>query len=309
MRELYEMGNAAVLQTAAILMALAAIFLLLLLFPNLLLIGGRRPKRGDRAGREAEAQNSRQAAIRAQRFMILLAGTVILTLILKFGLAYNWGLSVMLAALLVNLVAPLVFQSQDKQRQRRGRREALVIADYVAGRINAKATLIRALENILAEHNARRRNLALSAPMLDETIRATQLGRDLADQLDTLGIQFYDIPELSGLWRNLAVMQRAGLGAGANLEQAEDLSLSLRQMDSLKDTLETELSTSTMTRMVMMLLMGGFTGFLIFFYGDDIGSVLTETTPGNILLGFSLLTLYLSQIVGNQIEKMPLIRL
>ena len=80
-------------------------------------------------------------------------------------------------------------------------------------------------------------------------------------------------------------------------------------MDSLKDTLETELSTSTMTRMVMMLLMGGFTGFLIFFYGDDIGSVLTETTPGNILLGFSLLTLYLSQIVGNQIEKMPLIRL
>lgn len=304
---LTDVGIATLRQVAALTISLAGVSLfLVLLAPNMLARWNYRSN--PRLAQSELAQENRLTRIRTQRIATVLGLGLALSLLLRFLMEYNWYLSIALGTLIVNLIAPLIYQAADKKRQKHGRAEALAIAYYVAGRLNARATLFDALEDCLQEHNTGRRSLPLSAAGIEAVIQSVQLNQNFSEQLDLLGKQFADIPELSGLWKSLAVMQRASLGAEANIEQSDDLATSLRHMDALKDSMETELATSTMTRMAMFMLMGGFTFFLIFFYGDSIGNVLTDTLAGNILLGVSLFTLYLAQLVGNHIERMPLMR-
>jgi Flp pilus assembly protein TadB len=300
-------GSVELLRLASTMALLAAFGLFgLWVGPNLLARWRYRQDR--RLAQSALAQEHRPDQVKSGRLLLVTACATLLVLAIKLLAGYNWFISILMGFALANLMLPLLFQAQDKVRQKKGRVEAMAIADYVAGRLNARATLFRALEDCYREHTQGRRNLALSAEGLEKVVQAVQVGQDLADQLDLLGGQFTDVPELAGLWRNLAILQRAHLGPEASVEQAEDLATSLRQMDALKDGLETELATSTMTRMAMFLLMGGFTAFLILAYGDAIGNVLINTLAGNIILGFSIFTLYLAQIVGRHIEKMPLMR-
>lgn len=310
--DISALGTTELLRLAGGLLLLATSFALALLVgPGLVARWQWRKQQQTNKGsgqQESQDQQHRLGEIKTDRLLLVVLMMGLVTAALVFVAGYGWFISVLLGFVGTNLVATLIFQAQDKKRQKQGRTEAMAIADYVAGRLNARATLFRALEDCYREHERGHRSLALSSVQLAAVIQAVELGQDLADELEGLSRQFADIPEMAGLWGNLAVMQRAHLGAAASVEQAEDLAHSLRQMDALKDSLETELATSTMTRMAMFMLMGGFTAFLLLAYGDAIGNVLIDTLAGNIILGFAILTLYVAQLVGGWIEKMPLMR-
>ena len=206
--------------------------------------------------------------------------------------------------LVTGLVAPLISDRQNKRLAKRGRLEALMIAEYISGRMNARATLLLALESVSSEHQRGGRAIPVCAAGLENAIRAVNLGQPLGEQLRLLAELYAGLPELSGLWQNLAIMADSSLGVEAMAAQAGDLARNLRLIDELKDTLETELTVSSMTRLFMFFLIGGFILFLVF-SGGSMGDVLVNTLAGNILVGFAILTLYAAQVVGSRIEKLP----
>ena len=101
-------------------------------------------------------------------------------------------------------------------------------------------------------------------------------------------------------------MVEAEMGQEAEIYQSNDLSDALTISDQLANTLETEMSTATMSRVVMVILVGGMITFLIFF-GEGLGDVLINTLPGNAIIGFSLFALYLAQAVGARLEELPIL--
>lgn len=203
------------------------------------------------------------------------------------------------------LIVPLIMTQQQKKLEKKSRLEALRIAEYVAGRMqSSQASLMVALENLVTEHKSGGRSIPVCVVHLEATLRAVNLGGPLHVQLLVLADLLKDLPEMSGMWKKYAIMSDASLGTEAMAVQAEDLAKNLRIVDELRDTLETELTLSTMTRYFMFFLIGGFTLFLIL-SGGSLGKVLTETLAGNILIGFAAFLLVLAQAVGNRIEKMP----
>ena len=94
------------------------------------------------------------------------------------------------------------------------------------------------------------------------------------------------------------------MGQEAEIYQANDQSESQTISEELASVLETEMSTATMSRITMFLLIGGMIGFLIFF-GEDLGDVLIETLPGNAVIAFALFALWLAQTVGSKLEELP----
>jgi hypothetical protein len=262
------------------------------------------------------AAGSRQSERRAARRLIrpllnqsLLLGllTVIGTIMLTFLTDFNLILAAILNFGLISLVAPLIHQSRERSRLKRGRREALTIAEVVVGQLNARATLPDALAVLVHDHQSGKRGLHLTIDALDTAVQALNVNQDLHAQLIWLAGHFRDAPELTGLWQNYAVMVHSSLGVKANIEHAQDVADSLRAMDELKNTLETELTTSAMTRMTMFVLIGGLILYLIFL-GGSIGDVLANTLPGNILIAFAMFTLYVANLVGRHLEKLPILR-
>lgn len=213
-------------------------------------------------------------------------------------------LAVVGTLLVTGLVAPLITDRQNKRLAKRGRLEALMIAEYISGRMNTRATLLIALESLSSEHKRGGRPIPVCAAGLENAIRAVNLGQPLGEQLRLLAELYAALPELSGMWQNLAIMADSSLGVEAMATQAGDLARNLRLIDELKDTLETELTVSSMTRLFMFFLIGGFILFLVF-SGGSMGDVLVNTLAGNILVGFAILTLYAAQVVGSRIEKLP----
>ena len=96
------------------------------------------------------------------------------------------------------------------------------------------------------------------------------------------------------------------MGQEAEIYQANDLSESQTISDELANTLETEMATATMSRVVMFLLIGGMIGFLMFF-GEGLGDVLINTLPGNGVIAFSLFCLWLAQTIGSKLEELPIL--
>ena len=137
-------------------------------------------------------------------------------------------------------------------------------------------------------------------------IRRVRLGNDLSRELYTLAIKYEDLHALAQVWTTYRLMAAASMGQEAEIYQANDLSESMTISDELANVLETEMSTATMSRIVMFLLIGGMITFLLFF-GGGLGDVLINTLPGNGVIGFSLFALYLAQVVGSKLEELPIL--
>ncbi|MCP4424879.1 MAG: hypothetical protein GY803_10330 [Chloroflexi bacterium] len=228
---------------------------------------------------------------------VVLAGAMLATGLPVF-------LSTMLGGLLTLLLIPLFTTNQQKKREKKARREALTIAEYIAGRLNSSATLLTSLESLLAEHKSGGRSIPICASGLDSALRAINLGQPLGENLRLLAEAYSDLPEVSGLWTGLAIMAESTLGVEAMAAQANDLAKNLASLDEIKDFLVTELTQITQSRLAMIFLVGGLSAYLVFSNGP-FGDVLIHTLAGNILLGFAVFTLYLAQVVGAYNEKLP----
>ncbi len=235
---------------------------------------------------------------------------VVISAILSIAISFFGGVPIVfgfvLGIAIVAMIYPTIINIQNKTKQRQGRVEAMSIAEFVAGRMGAEAPLFESLENLYAEFTSGKRDLPLCGEDLGDVIRRVRLGNDLSVEMYALAIKYSDIVALSQVWTTYRLMASASMGQEAEIYQANDLSESLSISDELVNVLETEMSTATMSRIVMFLLIGGMIGFLLFF-GGELGDVLINTLPGNGVIGFSLLALYIAQTVGTKLEELPIL--
>ena len=259
-----------------------------------------------RIGGEEEpvtAKDRRQAIFRVITLllvMIALAG--LLFIFAGLPLAF----SMIIGVAIVMMVFPTVRTQLERQRQKKGRSEALAITEFVAGRMSAQAPLFEALENLHQEFMDGKRELDIVGEDLGELIRRVRLGTPLGHELGRLMHKFEDLHSIRYILTSYRLMVEAEMGQEAEIYQANDLSEAQTISDQLANTLETEMSTATMSRIVMFLLIGGMISFLIFF-GEGLGDVLVNTLPGNGIIGASLFALYLAQTVGSKLEELPIL--
>ncbi len=214
--------------------------------------------------------------------------------------------SLILGVALVMMVYPTVRTIQERQRQKQARLEALAFSEFVAGRMSAQAPLFEAIENLQQEYVDGKRELNIVGDDLGELVRRVRLGTPLDIELARLVDKYDDLNSLSYIFTSYQLMVEAEMGQEAEIYQANDLSEAQTISDELANTLETEMATATMSRVVMFVLIGGMIGFLIFF-GEGLGDVLINTLPGNAVIGFSLFCLYLAQTIGSKLEELPIL--
>ncbi len=214
--------------------------------------------------------------------------------------------SIIVSVAVVMMVFPTVRTIREARRQRQGRLEALAFAEYIAGRMSAQAPLFEAIENLHKEYIEGKRDLQIVGEDLGEVVRRVRLGTPLEIELDRLQRKYESLNSLKYIFTSYKLMVEAEMGQEAEIYQANDLSESQTISDELANTLETEMATATMSRVVMFLLIGGMIAFLIFF-GEGLGDVLINTLPGNGIIGFSLFCLYLAQTIGSKLEELPIL--
>ncbi|MEM8856986.1 MAG: hypothetical protein AAGD96_01610 [Chloroflexota bacterium] len=258
------------------------------------------------AGGEEEPVSKKD--VKQSLFRIL---ALMLCMVFVAGLAVVIGglppvFSLILGVALVMMVYPTIRTLRERARQKRARSEALSITEFVAGRMSAQAPLFEAFENLNQEYLDGKRELEILGEDLGEMIRRVRLGTPLDVELARLNAKFEDLHSLRYILTSYRLMVEAEMGQEAEIYQANDLSESQTISDELANTLETEMSTATMSRVVMFLLIGGMIGFLIFF-GEGLGDVLINTLPGNGVIGFSLFALYLAQTIGSKMEELPIL--
>lgn len=239
----------------------------------------------------------------AKGVVLILVSTALASFLIFF-MALPAAFSFILGIALVAMVYPTLNNLSARREGKKARLEALGIAEFVAGRMSAQAPLFESLENLYAEYQDGKRELELVGEDLGELIRRVRLGNDLATELHYLTVKFDRLYPLRQVWTTYRLMSQASMGQEAEIFQANDLSESQTISEELANVLETEMSTATMSRVAMFLLIGGMILFLIFF-GDELGDVLINTLPGNGIIGFSLFALWLAQVVGAKLEELP----
>ncbi|MEM7799260.1 MAG: hypothetical protein AAF633_08730 [Chloroflexota bacterium] len=246
-------------------------------------------------------QERRQALFRALALIFVgLTLTMAMNIFGQLPILFSLIMSVAVIA----MVYPTIRQTQERRRQKKGRTEALSIAEFVAGRMSAQAPVFESFENLHQEHADGKRELEVVGEDLGEMIRRVRLGNPLSEELFKLSKKFEDLNSLRYVFTSYRLMVEAEMGQEAEIYQANDLSEAQTISEELANTLETEMSTATMSRVMMFLLIGGMIGFLVFF-GDGLGDVLINTPAGNGVLGFSLFTLWLAQTIGSKLEELP----
>lgn len=239
----------------------------------------------------------------AKAFVLIIVSTALASFLIFF-MAMPAAFSFILGIALVAMVYPTINNMQGRREGKKARMEALGIAEFVAGRMSAQAPLFESLENLHAEYQDGKRELELVGEDLGELIRRVRLGNELPTELEFLTVKFENLYPLRQVFTTYRLMAEASMGQEAEIFQANDLSESQTISEELANVLETEMSTATMSRVAMFLLIGGMILFLIFF-GDDLGDVLVNTLPGNGIIGFSLFALWLAQVVGAKLEELP----
>jgi len=217
-----------------------------------------------------------------------------------------FSFSLILGVAIVMMLYPTIRTQIERARQKKGRQEALAFTEFIAGRMSAQAPLFEALENLHQEYLDGKRDLDIVGDDLGELIRRVRLGTPLGNELGRITYKFEDLHSIKYILTSYRLMVEAEMGQEAEIYQANDLSEAQTISDQLAGTLETEMSTATMSRIVMFFLIGGMIGFLVFF-GDGLGDVLVNTLPGNGVIGFSLFALYLAQTVGSKLEELPIL--
>lgn len=251
--------------------------------------------------KKVSSAERRQALFRA--ILLILLGLGMSGAMIFIG-GFPVFFSAIISVALIAMVYPTVNQIRERQRQKSGRREALAIAEFVAGRMSAQAPLFEALENLFQEFTDGKRDLDIVGEDLGEMIRGVRLGNELDLELMKLKLKYEGLNSLRYIFTSYQLMVEAEMGQEAEIYQATDLSEAQTISDELASTLETEMSTATMSRITMFLLIGGMILFLVFF-GEGLGDVLVNTIAGNAVLGFSLFSLYLAQTIGSRLEELP----
>lgn len=249
------------------------------------------------------AKDKRLGPAVAKSIVLVIVSTALASFLIFF-MELPAAFSFILGIALVAMVFPTINNLQAKREHKKARLEALGVAEFVAGRMSAQAPLFESLENLYAEYQDGKRELELVGEDLGELIRRVRLGNDLPTELHYLTVKFEKLHPLRQVWTTYRLMALASMGQEAEVFQANDLSESQTISEELANVLETEMSTATMSRVAMFLLIGGMILFLIFF-GDDLGDVLVNTLPGNGIIGFSLFALWLAQVVGTKLEELP----
>ena len=251
--------------------------------------------------KKVSSAERRQALFRA--ILLILLGLGMSGAMIFIG-GFPVFFSAIISVALIAMVYPTVNQIRERQRQKTGRREALAVAEFVAGRMSAQAPLFEALENLFQEFTDGKRDLDIIGEDLGEMIRGVRLGNELDLELMKLKLKYENLNSLRYIFTSYQLMVEAEMGQEAEIYQATDLSEAQTISDELASTLETEMSTATMSRITMFLLIGGMILFLVFF-GEGLGDVLVNTIAGNAVLGFSLFSLYLAQTIGSRLEELP----
>ncbi|MFK7800747.1 MAG: type II secretion system F family protein [Anaerolineae bacterium] len=257
-------------------------------------------------GNEEEAvtgKDRKQALFRIFALMLVMAALAGLFTVVG---SLPFSFSLILGVAIVMMLYPTIRTQIERARQRKGRQEALAFTEFIAGRMSAQAPLFEALENLHQEFLDGKRDLDIVGEDLGELIRRVRLGTPLGNELARITHKFEDLHSIKYILTSYRLMVEAEMGQEAEIYQANDLSEAQTISDQLAGTLETEMSTATMSRIVMFFLIGGMIGFLVFF-GDGLGDVLVNTLPGNGVIGFSLFALYLAQTVGSKLEELPIL--
>lgn len=256
---------------------------------------------------EADMEQAVTKAVRRQSlfraFALIFVGVTLTMCIVTFG-EMPLLFSIIISIALIAMIYPTIRQYQERRRQKKGRTEALAIAEFVAGRMSAQAPVFEAFENLHQEHVDGKRVLEIVGEDLGEMIRRVRLGNTLAEELFKITKKFEDQGSLNYVFTSYRLMVEAEMGQEAEIYQANDLSEAQTISEELANTLETEMSTATMSRVMMFILIGGMIVFLIFF-GGDLGDTLVETPAGNVVLGLSFFTLWLAQTIGSSLEELP----
>lgn len=248
-------------------------------------------------------KDRRQAIFRIFALMLVMVALAGLFAVIG-GLPFTFSL--ILGVAIVMMIYPTIRTQLERRKQKQGRSEALAITEFVAGRMSAQAPLFEALENLHQEFTDGKRDLDLVGEDLGELIRRVRLGTPLGNELARITLKFEDLNSIRYILTSYRLMVESEMGQEAEIYQANDLSEAQTISDELASTLETEMSTATMSRIVMFLLIGGMIGFLVFF-GEGLGDVLINTLPGNGVIGFSLFALYLAQTIGAKLEELPIL--
>lgn len=230
---------------------------------------------------------------------------VTLVFVLILGLPFLF--SVVCGIGVIGLAMPLVVDTKNKKREKIARKEALRLATYVMGRLTARASLHGALSSAASKFRDGTMDMEMMGDDLTELVQAVELGEDMTTNLYALAARFEHIAEISGLFKNYAIMSRSNLGPDARARHAEDTAKELARLDAIKNDLDVELTASRGTRLVMMLLMVGLVLYLVL-GGGPVGYSLIHTIPGNLAIGVAFFALAIAQIVATRIEKMPVMR-
>lgn len=214
--------------------------------------------------------------------------------------------SIIVSVALIMMVYPTVRTLQERQKQKQARAEALTFAEFIAGRMSAQAPLFEAIENLNQDFIDGKRELTIIGNDLGELVRRVRLGTPLSNELERISLKYENLHSLKYVLTSYKLMVDAEMGQDAEIYQANDLSEAQTISDELANTLETEMATATMSRVVMFILISGMIAFLMLF-GEGLGDVLINTLPGNGIIGFSLFCLWLAQTIGSKLEELPIL--
>lgn len=293
------------MMTMSVLLGLSVFFLVVMFWP--------RKKWTIRSGHEEVRISSTDSVKDRKVGPIILQAVLLIVVVAFFAFVLNLvmglpiGFSVILALGLTMLVIPMVKDARLKKKDKQARKEALSLSQYVVGRLSAQASLLNALKGAGERYRSGALDLDLCGDDLLEAVRAVEMQQDMEESLAALASRFKEYPELSGLFKTYAMAAGSDLGQESRTRQAEDVADQITRMDTIKNDLDVELTTSRGTRLVMLLLMIGMTLYLIA-GGGDVGDALINTLPGNAAIGFCLMMLSISQLVSARIEKMPEMR-
>lgn len=237
--------------------------------------------------------------------ILLILVVISLTLGMMFQFEVNLVFAVGLSLVVVITIYPMIIDYRERQYKKKLRQEGISIAEFIAGRMLNDSTMFNALSELYEEYESGQRHLHLSGEDLRELILTVRAGQRLSEGIGILASKYDQYPGFAQIWESYQLIVDLSLNSDAKALQAEDVSTTQDLMDELKNTMDTELSTSVSTRLVMFGLIGGLAFFLTFF--SPFGPILTGTLPGNLVVLATLLGILLSQYVGRQLEKMPLL--
>jgi uncharacterized membrane protein len=283
---------------------LAVAFLLFAVWPNPKWLRDLKRRRGrSYDGANSADKNIGVYAKNALTALVVLGVALVVATILVFGMNFPIVLAVATALIFVSMVVPMVNEVKAKRERKAARRDALAITEYVSGRMGSQATLFTALETLVEEIRSGKREM-LCGDDLQEAVQQVRLGRDMGDEMRILADKYREINELRFVFSNYAVLSDSAMGQDAQLQHADDVTSSVVLMDELAGTIETEMTTATMTRYAMFVLIGGMIAFVLI-GGGELSTALTQTTPGNVILIMSFLALWFAQYVGTRLERVP----